>query len=263
MADDKEKAKPDKTAKAEPVNSADELAVNASPEAEPVGATDEQAASAAPEAAAPESPVGGESLERPQAETAAPEAPPATPVTPPAAPARRLNPVHIVLPIVLMVVALAGIIAPLAYAHSFGAGRGPGIGNYQPGNNKSGSNNATVSPTRTRPSGSPTKIRPSAMPSGMPTTMPSDMPSGMPTTMPTRGQNGGPTCTGQNCPQVTQGGRGGQRLPEWPRGNRTMTGISAWQIASVSASSVVFVVGLVYLIVALRRRSALARAARE
>jgi len=193
----------------------------------------------------------------PTAETP-PAAPAAAPVIPPTEPAVkpvRMNPVHIVLPIVLMVVALAGIIGPLLYAH----GVGMGSSGMYPGSYRQGSGqNQGQNQGQTRPSFSPGN-RPSGFPSGM---VPSTRPTVMPTVVPTAGSGGsGPTyCQNGQCFQPGQRGLG-QRGPSWPRGNRTMNGLSGAEIALVSASSVVFVGGVVYLVVALRRRSALRKRA--
>jgi len=169
----------------------------------------------------------------------------ATPAAPAETPA-KLNPIHIILPIVLMVVALAGILTPILYAHS--PGKGGMSGYFVPGQGQGGGSRQTFGPGG-NPSGRPTS-RQSVMPSGMPTALPTGVPTAQPT-------GSGPyTCRGGQCPTTVQRGQG-QRGPSWPRGNRSMNGLSGAEIAIVSASSVVFVGGVVYLIIALRRRSAL------
>ena len=183
-------------------------------------------------------------------QAAAPAAAPAEPAKQPA----KLNPVHIILPIVLMVVALAGILTPILYAHNPGKGGMSGYFVPGQGQGQGGGNRQTFGPGG-NPSGRPTSKQ-SVMPSGMPTAMPTKVPTALPT-------GSGPyTCQGSQCPTTVQRGQG-QRGPSWPRGNRSMSGLSGAEIAIVSASAVVFVGGAVYLIIALRRRSALRKRERE
>ena len=149
------------------------------------------------------------------------------------------NPLHIVLPIVLMVVALAGIITPLVAAHATAASN---PGRMVPGSGQSGFPGGR----RTMfPSGYPSNM-PSNFPSGRPTVMPTGMPTVMPSGF-TPGQRG----------TYYQNGRSGQGGPQ--RTVTASTSLTAGQIGVVSASSVVFLAAAAYLVVALLRRRSITR----
>ena len=254
MAKDKEQDVTGVTGDAQATPAAAEVpAGEAVPAETPVAAAEPEPAEPAPaeQAAAAAEPEPAEAPAEPAPANAE------TPAEPAAKPA-KMNLVHIILPIVLMVVALAGILTPILYAHN--PGKAGAAGYYVPGQGQGpGGNRQTFGSGGGTPGGLAT-----SKPSGMPSVMPSNMPTVMPSNMPTFQKTGsGPvTCQGSQCPQGGQRGQG-QRGPKWPRGNRSMNGLSGGEIAIVAASSVVFLAGAAYLIIALRRRSALRKRERE
>jgi len=147
------------------------------------------------------------------------------------------------MPIVLMVVAAAGIGGTLAYAshQASVAHQGGGMGRF---------------PGGARPSGFPTDWTPGQWPSGFPTDgyTPGQVPSGFPTDGNTPRQRPSDFPSGNYTPGQRPGGGQGGNFPGGRQPSQASMTLTPWEIGALAACGVVFVGGAVLLVLTLLGR---------